>query len=431
MKARLRRDLQRAGGVPALVKREKETSELKLGIGSTPPLTSPGERNKLPAKSSSVASVRGVQPMPLSSPTINTTRKEPSDISLQTPDSSPSDSRPSSFSVHSPTTLNHSPLQQEQSRPDSTYSSSSESIGRWNSSMMVPMFTGGMTPMMGMPMQMPSFALPSPMIMTYPTFAVSNPNLSYMPPMIPAFPDYMSNDYDNMMQMPLLPPTAPFMKQSLYDRRRRSASASESEGNTSPGSGFASPSSPGSRRGSLSSSPERLQLPLTTINTNRNRMSTASRFSGVEGARKVSEPIWRENSSSSTSTMHPPTIRSSSMPDPKSAGWSARSAKSGTVIPPVPPIPSPWTGVPTARQMEDDVKMSQVQMRQGRGSLNAGGSWGKGNLKSNSQGRKGGSINVTSTLNRGTVTNFNTGQPIPAVAYGGNDRWGQNQAVIS
>ncbi len=433
VKARMRRELQRTGGIPALVKREKETSELSLGVASTTPLTSPGERNKPhPSSLSSAASVRGVQAMPLSSPpNSGPTRRDASDSSFQhaqTPsasDSSPSNSRPSSWFVHSPTTQNNSPLQQEHSRPASTYSSSSESVGRRNSAMMVPMLTGVMTPMMGMHMQMPPFALPTPMIMTYPTFAASNPNLSYSP-IVPSFQGYMANEYDNMMQMPLLPPTAPFMKQSSYDRRQRSS------GNASPGSGFASPaSSPSSRRGSLDSSPERL-VPMTTGTTNRS--------SGLGGTRKFSEPGWGGGLSSSGHPTHPPTIRSSSVPAPRSTSGSrgrgsvhhSTTKSGGTTIPPVPPLPSPWTGVPTAKEMQAQMQMQDGgingQMRQGH-YLGAG----KGSLRPGSQGRVGfKKISSNTTSMRGSNPNPNVGNPSSAAAaHGGGGGWRQNQVVIS
>jgi len=434
IKARMRRELQRTGGVPALVKREKETGELSLGVASTTPFTSPGERNKPhPSNLSSAASVRGVQAMPLSSPpNSGPTRKDASDSSfqhLQTPsasDSSPSNSRPSSWFVHSPTTQNNSPLQQEHSRPASTYSSSSESVGRRNSAMMVPMLTGGMTPMMGMQMQMPPFALPTPMIMTYPTFAASNPNLSYSPT-VPSFQGYMANGYDNMMQMPLLPPTAPFMKQSLYDRRQRSS------GNAS-GSGTASPaSSPSSRRGSLSSSPERL-VPMNTGTTSRNKTG-ANRSSRFEGTRKFSEPGWGGGLSSSGHPTHPPTIRSSSVPAPRSSRGSVHHSTTkggGTAIPPVPPLPSPWTGVPTAKEMQEQMQMQDGeiphgQMRQGQ-YLGAA----KGSLRPGSQARVGfekSGSNMTSM--RGSNPYGNPSSVAAVRGGGGGGGWRQNQVVIS
>lgn len=334
VRTRIRREMHRAGGVPALVMRERENN---FGVSS-----SASERNKPPlATTSSAASLRGV-----ASPSAN----PPSDSlshahQLQAAsDSSPSSSRPSSMLAPSP-----GPPYQSHSRPPSTYSSSSESGGKRNSFMAMPSSVMGTPPMaMTVPMNMSAYPVPSPMIMTYPPFATSNPNLSYMTPVVPFFPDYMASDFD----MPLLPPAAPFMKQPSYERRKSSASTPGSERNPS---GFASTpaSTDSSRRGSFSSSSEKL-------------VPAARQGPVLSGTpRKASEPIssWgrgtlQSSSHSQRSASGPASVSSKD----RSSFSHSMPAKSATM----PPMPSPWTGVPTAQQMRME---TQMQARAGAGAM--------------------------------------------------------------
>lgn len=335
VKTRIRREMHRAGGIPALVMRERENN---FGVSS-----SASERNKPPlATSSSVASLKGVASSSANPPSDSLSHAH----QLQaTSDSSPSSSRPSSMLAPSPVSQTTGQRYQSHSRPPSTYSSSSESGGKRNSSMVMPSSLMGTAPVtMTVPMNMSAYPVPSPMIMTYPPFATSNPNISYTTPVVPFFPDYMASDFD----MPLLPPAAPFMKQPSYERRKSSASSPGSERNAS---GFASTptSTDSSRRGSFSSSSEKLDQ------------------IGRQGTpRKASEPIssWRRSAVQSSSQSQ----RSASGPASVSSKDRSRfsdpmPAKSATM----PPMPSPWTGVPTAQQLQME---TQVQAR-------AGGMWTK------------------------------------------------------
>ncbi|PPQ98545.1 hypothetical protein CVT24_004036 [Panaeolus cyanescens] len=215
--ARVRREMQRAGG-------PNNSNSSNLVVPSSPSFTSlkDSERNKLSSKT----------------PSLSIPRREASDsaLHLNTPlvasnyftDSSPSSSRPPSL-THSPVSPTYGP----HSRPPSTYSthsSSSEDARRGGSrrnsavnAIPVALGSGGSTS---------SFHLPP--VIGYPTWLTGG----YIPP-VPPFPEY-AND------MPLLPPTAPFMK---HDKRSR---------NSSPGGNS---TSSGSRRGSFTSSTERLDRP--------------------------------------------------------------------------------------------------------------------------------------------------------------------------
>ena len=144
----------RAGGVPALVMRDRENG-LNFGVvsSSTP---AAAERNKTHlSASSSTASLRGLQPSTTSTNPWRDSSVDPPSLHVQpqhqqsASDSSPASSRRSS--ILTPTNNTSSPLYQSHfnSRPPSSYSSSSESIGKRNSLMpfMGSPATGMMSPM--------------------------------------------------------------------------------------------------------------------------------------------------------------------------------------------------------------------------------------------------------------------------------------------
>ena len=359
VKTRLRRELHRAGGVPALVMRDRENG-LNLGfVSSSTPAA--GERNKTHlSTSSSTASLRGVQASTMASNPHRDSSVDSHHLQQQhhraASDSSPASSRRSS--ILAPTINTPSPLYQSHfnSRPPSSYSSSSESIGKRNSLMplMGSPAMGMMSPMamqMNM-MAMPTYAVPQPIIMTYPPFASSNPNISSnpsqaIPPFVPvnSFIDYnnfMPNDID--MRTPLLPPTAPFMKQPSYERRKTSEKEA-GERNPRP---VSSRSSGGSKRDSTGSSSERM---VSVPERERERQSFSATIPRTE---KISAMGTRAGTDLSRRPGKP--IRSSTMPVP-------------------PPVPNPWTGVPTAqqRQQQAQLAMSNGPSRSGTGGQSVSG----------------------------------------------------------
>ncbi|KDR83658.1 hypothetical protein GALMADRAFT_661005 [Galerina marginata CBS 339.88] len=230
---RMRRETQRTGGVAS----SNTPSQSANLLGPSSSLTSlkDSERNK-PSDPRRFSRMHHDPPSSISIP-----RREASDQSLypnspasyahqQYPsDSSPGSSRPPSI-AHSPVSLN-SPGPGHHSRPPSTYSSSSEDARQQGGSIRNSVAAAGSG-------SLSAFSRP-PMIASYPTWSGSNPNISYIPP-VPPFPDYVHD-------MPLLPPTAPFMKHSYKPR-------SPSSRNVSPGPSTSS----GSRRGSFNSSTERV-----------------------------------------------------------------------------------------------------------------------------------------------------------------------------
>lgn len=348
VKARLRRELHRAGGVPALLNRDRE-NDLNLGVIS---LSTPaaGERNKPHlSSSSSTASLRGGQvsnlrkDSSLDPPSLHLNPQQYQTIS----DSSPGSSRPSS--MHASTNNTPSSLYQSHfnSRPPSSYSSSSESIGRRNS--LMPLMG---SPAMAMQMNMmPTYAVPQPIIMSYPSFASSNPNISYnasqaFSPVPNSFVDYnnmMSKDID--MQLPLLPPAAPFMKQPSYERRK----ALEKEGrerNSRP----ASLRSVGSKRDSVSSMAgvfdrERENHPLSATIPRTGKPSALGAGSRNPIPGRPGQGHIQNRSSSG------PVISSSTNPNLKGRPFRA------STMPTLPPVPSPWTGVPTAEQRQQQAQL--------------------------------------------------------------------------
>ncbi|KIM46102.1 hypothetical protein M413DRAFT_23884 [Hebeloma cylindrosporum] len=231
---RLRRETHKAGGLVS-------SNTVNLLVPSSPSFTSlrDSERNK-PPESRRLSRLPHDPPSSLSIP-----RRQASDSALPInshahsrypSDSSPSSSRPPSMS-HSPSPVSPG----GHSRPPSTHSantSSSEEIRHQGGSRRSSLTAAAVAAHTG---NGSAFGR-SPMIASYPAWAGSNPNLQYIPP-VPPFPDFVHD-------MPLLPPTAPFMKHS-YNPRSTSR-------NGSPGP----PSSSSSRRGSFTSSTERVnQIP--------------------------------------------------------------------------------------------------------------------------------------------------------------------------
>ena len=226
---RLRRETNKAGGLLS-------SNTTNLLLPSSPSFTSlrDSERNK-PPESRRLSRLHD-PPSSLSIP-----RRQASDSALPInshahthypSDSSPSSSRPPSMS-HSPSPVSPGGHGHD-SRPSSTHSantSSSEEIRQQGRSRRSSLTAAAVAAHSA---NGSAFGR-SPMIVSYPTWSGSNPNLQYIPP-VPPFPDFVQD-------MPLLPPTAPFMKHSLKKG--------------SPG-----PPSSSSRRGSFTSSTERVnQIP--------------------------------------------------------------------------------------------------------------------------------------------------------------------------
>jgi len=221
---RLRRETARAGGV---VSTSSNTRSLLVPSASSTSLNE-SARNKTAESSGRFSRMPHDGP-----PSISIPRNESSDGPLysthltssppshqQHYDSSPGSSRPPSM-TYSPVSISPG------SRPPSTYSthtSSSEDvrIGSKRNSMAAASAS----------------SMRSPMIASYPTWAGSNPNIQYIPP-VPIVPDYVHD-------MPLLPPAAPFMKHAYKPR-----SPSSSSRNASPGPSISS-------KGSINSSSERV-----------------------------------------------------------------------------------------------------------------------------------------------------------------------------
>ncbi|KAF8913982.1 hypothetical protein CPB84DRAFT_1840750 [Gymnopilus junonius] len=260
--ARLRRETARAGGI---LTSNTSSGLLLPSSSSSSSSLKDAERNRPTTDSRSFSRFPHDAP-----PSISIPRRESSDPAMYPSlpssyshqqylsDSSPGSSRPPSIG-YSPVSLN-SPVPGHHSRPPSTYShqtSSSEDVrfqgGSKRNSVATAVAAGSGGSLRG-----------SPMIVSYPTWSGSNPNLSYIPP-IPPLPDYIQD-------MPLLPPTAPFMKQPY---KARSSSSSRNE---SPARGS---TSSGSRRGSFNSSSERInqvspQSPSYLSHPNPRRQSSAS-----------------------------------------------------------------------------------------------------------------------------------------------------------
>ncbi|PPQ94027.1 hypothetical protein CVT25_009875 [Psilocybe cyanescens] len=234
---RARRESHRAGVVPL----NNPSSNL---LAASPSFSSlkDSERNK-PANSRRFS--RSPQDPP---PSLSIPRRDSSDSAMHLNtynahqyDSSPGSSRPPSigYSPNSPSSPN--------SRPPSTYSahtSSSEDVrhhhhsGSRRNSMNAAAVAAASSSIYARP----------PMIVSYPTWSGSNPNFQYIPP-VPPFPDFVHD-------MPLLPPTAPFMKPS-YKSRSSSSSRSRKESYNSSSERVNRVPPPQSRTPSSSRHPQR------------------------------------------------------------------------------------------------------------------------------------------------------------------------------
>ncbi|KAF9485274.1 hypothetical protein BDN70DRAFT_627307 [Pholiota conissans] len=225
---RARRELSRTGG---LVSSNMSNPNSLLVPSASSTSLRDTERNK-PPPSEPRRSSRLPHDAP---PSLSIPRREASEFASQlnmpasfttnhfSDSSSPDSSRPSSL-AYSPSSPSY-----PYSRPPSTYSahtSSSEDVRHQSGSKRNSLAASSTAPMYAR----------APMIASYPTWSGSNPHIQYIPP-VPPFPDYVTD-------MPLLPPTAPFMKHS----RQRSPSSS-SRKDSSP-----APSTQSSRRGSFNSS---------------------------------------------------------------------------------------------------------------------------------------------------------------------------------
>jgi hypothetical protein len=199
---RARREFSRTGGLVA--SNTTNSGSLLVPSASSSSLKDT-ERNK-PPQSESRRFSRVPHDAP---PSLSIPRREASESALHlnapssypinhfSDSSSPDSSRPPSL-AYSPS----SPIYPN-SRPPSTYSahtSSSEDVRHQSGSRRNSLAASAAAPVYARP----------PMIASYPSWSGSNPHIQYIPP-VPPFPDFVTD-------LPLLPPTAPFMKHSRQQR---------------------------------------------------------------------------------------------------------------------------------------------------------------------------------------------------------------------
>jgi len=309
--ARMRREGHRAGTILS-----SNTTNSSISLASSPSSTSlrNSERNRPhtdPRKFSS-------KPPFDSPPTLSIPRRENSDPAYyhHQSDSSPGSSRPPSIG-HSPVSSSH------HSRPPSTYSahtSSSEEVRQQRGS---KRNSGTMASVGGGPS---SYHRPSP-VSSYPSRSGSSQTI----PQVPPLPDFVHD-------MPLLPPTAPFMKGSSYNRRSKS-----------PGPSSAS----SSRRGSFNSSNERVnqllppQASRTSSTSSRHHSSTT-----VPSSRNKLEkqPTHERRSSGDSRTLSIHSTQHQQRPIPTSS-WSQPTVSRGRPALPSSSqylqTPSPWPALPS------------------------------------------------------------------------------------
>lgn len=351
--ARARRESQRAGGVPSM----NNTSSGGSAGGYFP--TSPSstslhhaERNKPATLRESRRHSRPVydaalppSPLPIprrenSEPDLPTITRNNGSLPRSSPYStsspSPGSSRPPS--IGGPTT----PPVASGSRPPSVYSSqevsSSEDVRQHRASVAAASMLSGKK----RHSLTPSVAQHRTAAISYPVWSGSNPNLVMVPPMPTMMPAFV------MMDMPLLPPTPPFMLHQ-YPRQQGQGSPAPSNSNSSS-------------RGRLSSS----------VNSSRERVNVLPH--GQHPPRSASFPHRPEYHHATTSPAsmkgqgagpgHRPThdrnasgdSRRASMPVPPSSSSRPRqysdrpsqpnSISRGSSQQYLQP-PSPWTGLPT------------------------------------------------------------------------------------
>jgi hypothetical protein len=255
--ARLRREAARVGGVPSS-NNGTDSSLIRPGGGPFPSSTSSpslrdSERNRLPqpipqSRDSSRQKGTlhdGFLPVPRNLPTITTTSAS---ITHAPPSSSPGSSRtPSVGDGHSTPSLIASGSGSG-TRPPSMYSSmepsSAEDVRQQRAAAVAAASMSNRSKRNSFAASTSSLRLNPDRAVSYPGWGGSNQSLTYVPavPMIPTMvPTYV------MMDMPLLPPTAPFM---LHQYPRQ-----QSQGSSTP------PSSPRGRlSSSINSSKEHLNL---------------------------------------------------------------------------------------------------------------------------------------------------------------------------
>ncbi|TFK75825.1 hypothetical protein BDN72DRAFT_351575 [Pluteus cervinus] len=310
--ARMRRESSRAGGVPAL--KSSTSTSVPPPLPSSPSSSSLYEHERNRARESNrhtrphYDSSRREASEPAIMPTLS--------IPLSSPhSSSPGSSRRSSTADHSPVTPGSARgSAYAPSRPTSIYSahtqSSSEDVRpRDNSkrSSMASMNSFRMDAMAG-----------------YPLWAASNPALVPPVPPVPTF----------IMDMPLLPPTAPFMLQQ-YPRQR------------SPGPSTSSSSRSRMRTNSNAERPEHGESPSSPPSPYRPEYRSSSSSLSSSHRHHDYRPTdqRRHSGESKRSSMprqdsqRPPPVTSRSQPSTISRGRSARPAQ----LQP----PSPWTALPS------------------------------------------------------------------------------------
>jgi hypothetical protein len=233
--------------------------------------------------------------------------------------SSPGSSRPPSIAGHHSGSMGRT-----SSRPPSVHTSSSEDARQPNNAS-----TGKRSSMASLPGKNPTFDRSS----TYSTWSASNPTL-VIPP-VPPVPMYA-------MDMPLLPPTPPFMLHQ-YPRPRSQNSQSSSPGRSSP-----------------SASPSRQRHPSNGSSDRVNVQQQSGQSSSRSGSNASSSP-YRPDMSQKHQRRSSDDARRASLPSPPKVPQgrlqpppsSMRSQSSNSISrgrPPLPSMslqpPSPWTAPP-------------------------------------------------------------------------------------
>jgi hypothetical protein len=366
---RLRRETHKAGGLLS-------SNTINLLLPSSPSVTSlrDSERNK-PPESKRFSRLPRDPPSSLSIP-----RRQASDSALPInshahthypSDSSPSSSRPPSMS-HSPSPVSPGGHGHD-SRPPSTHSantSSSEEIRHQDRSRRSSLTAAAVAAHSA---NGSAFGR-SPMIVSYPTWSGSNPNIQYIPP-VPPFPDLVHD-------MPLLPPAAPFMKHSSR--------------NGSPGP----PSSSTSRRGSFTSSTERVNQIPVSLSRNSSAQSLAPNTKSTTHQRRGSadsrNTTRSEMTHSNRSRPVPTTSRSHPM---MSRGRPQQPIRSqapppSTWVPLAPPQNSPMQPMPMMMMVPAMVPAYPMNMNV---NMNANGIMQQSHLRSGPSGGGGGSTSSKTT----------------------------------
>ena len=302
--ARIRREGNRAGTIPS------NTTNSSNLLAPSPSFTSlrNSKRNKPLTDSRKLTSKSPFD----SSPSLSLPRRDSSDPAYyhHHSDSSPGSSRSPSVG-HSPVSPNSS------SRPPSMYSahtSSSEEVRQQRGSRRNSVTPAGVASVSGAPS---SYRRPS-----YPTWSGSSPTI----PQVHPLPDFGHD-------MPLLPPTAPFMKGSSYNRK------SQSPGHSSTSS---------SRRGSFNSSNELVNEPWTTNASSTSLHHHSTTAVPPTSHTKAERRLTHERRSSSGSTTHSlHSTQHQQRPIPTSS-WSQPMVSRGRPALPSQYLqtPSPWPALP-------------------------------------------------------------------------------------